>query len=72
MTSPTQSSLSSFSSHASVTASANNFLDINGLNSIRQQSKESDQASKDAALQTAAKQFEAIFMQMLMKSMRKA
>jgi len=72
MTSPTQSSLSSFAPQASVTANSQNFLDINGLNSIRQQSKETDQGSKDAALQTAAKQFEAIFMQMLMKSMRKA
>jgi flagellar protein FlgJ len=72
MTSPTNSSLSSFSPHASVTANSQNFLDLNGLNSIRQQSKETDQGSKDAALQTAAKQFEAIFMQMLMKSMRKA
>jgi len=72
MTSPTNSSFSSFSPQASVTANSQNFLDINGLNSIRQQSKETDKASKDAALQTAAKQFEAIFMQMLMKSMRKA
>jgi flagellar protein FlgJ len=72
MTSPTQSSLSSFAPQASVTANSQNFLDINGLNSIRQQSKETDKGSKDAALQTAAKQFEAIFMQMLMKSMRKA
>jgi flagellar protein FlgJ len=72
MTSPTNSSLSSFSPQASVTANSQNFLDINGLNSIRQQSKETDKESKDAALQTAAKQFEAIFMQMLMKSMRKA
>jgi len=72
MTSPTNSSLSSFAPHASVTANSQNFLDINGLNSIRQQSKESDQGSKDAALETAAKQFEGIFMQMLMKSMRKA
>ena len=69
MTSPTNSS---FSPQASATASAQNFLDINGLNSIRQQSKETDKESKDAALETAAKQFEAIFMQMLMKSMRKA
>jgi flagellar protein FlgJ len=72
MTSPTNSSLSSFTPLASVTASSQNSLDINGLNSIRQQSKETDKASKDAALNTAAKQFEAIFMQMLMKSMRKA
>lgn len=53
-------------------ADAQNFLDINGLNSIRQQSNSDDKASKDQALQTAAKQFEAIFMQMLLKSMRKA
>jgi len=72
MTSPTNSSLSTFSPQASVTANSQNFLDINGLNSIRQQSKETDKSSKEAALQTAAKQFEAIFMQMLMKSMRKA
>ena len=72
MTSPTNSSLSSFASHASVTANSQNFLDINGLNSIRQQSKATDKESKDAALDTAAKQFEAIFMQMLLKSMRKA
>jgi flagellar protein FlgJ len=72
MTSPTNSSFSSFSPKSSVTANSQNFLDINGLNSIRQQSKETDKGSKEAALQTAAKQFEAIFMQMLMKSMRKA
>jgi len=53
-------------------ADAQNFLDLNGLNNIRQQSKASDSESKEAALETAAKQFEAIFMQMLMKSMRKA
>lgn len=53
-------------------ADAQNFLDINGLNSIRQQSNSDDKASKEQALQTAAKQFEAIFMQMLLKSMRKA
>jgi len=72
MTSPTNSAFSSFSPQSSVTANSQNFLDINGLNSIRQQSKETDKGSKEAALQTAAKQFEAIFMQMLMKSMRKA
>ena len=53
-------------------ADAQNFFDINGLNSIRQQSNSSDKASKEAALQSAAKQFEAIFMQMLLKSMRSA
>lgn len=51
---------------------AQNFLDINGLNNIRQQSNADDKASKEEALETAAKQFEAIFMQMLLKSMRKA
>jgi len=53
-------------------ADAQNFLDINGLNSIRQDAKSGDSASKKDALEQAAKQFEAIFMQMLMKSMRKA
>jgi len=51
---------------------AQNFLDVNGLSSVRMQSKSTDKAEKEAALQTAAKQFEAIFMQMLMKSMRSA
>ena len=51
---------------------AASFFDLQSLNSIRQQSKETDKASKDAALETAAKQFEAIFMQMLLKSMRSA
>jgi len=51
---------------------AQNFLDVNGLNSVRQQSKSTDKSEKEAALQTAAKQFEAIFMQMLLKSMRSA
>ncbi|WP_241242265.1 flagellar assembly peptidoglycan hydrolase FlgJ [Thalassotalea sp. G2M2-11] len=51
---------------------AQNYLDLNGLNSIRQQSNASDKGEKKAALETAAKQFEAIFMQMLLKSMRSA
>ncbi len=51
---------------------ARNFLNLDGLNAIRQQSKETDGESKKAALQEAAQQFEAIFMQMLLKSMRKA
>lgn len=62
MTSPINSSMTD----------AQNFLDLNGLNAIRQQSNANDKESKDAALKTAAKQFEGIFMQMLMKSMRKA
>lgn len=51
---------------------ARNFLDLNGLNAIRTQSRGTDKASKDAALKEAAQQFESIFMQMLLKSMRKA
>ncbi|GLX84642.1 peptidoglycan hydrolase FlgJ [Thalassotalea loyana] len=51
---------------------AANFFDLTSLNNIRQQSKADDKASKDQALETAAKQFEAIFMQMLLKSMRSA
>ncbi len=51
---------------------AQNFLDVNGLDSVRLQAKSTDKSEKEAALQTAAKQFEAIFMQMLMKSMRSA
>lgn len=53
-------------------ADASNFLDINGLNNIRHQSKQGNTEDKEAALQSAAKQFEAIFMQMLLKSMRSA
>jgi len=53
-------------------ADAQNFLDINGLNDIRVQANATDQAEKDVALKKAAKQFEAIFMQMLLKSMRSA
>ncbi|NQY86523.1 MAG: flagellar assembly peptidoglycan hydrolase FlgJ [Colwellia sp.] len=51
---------------------ARNFLELNGLNAIRLQSKSTDIESKKAALQEAAQQFEAIFMKMLLKSMRKA
>ena len=53
-------------------AQSRNFLELNGLNAIRQQSKASDGESKKAALQEAAQQFEAIFMKMLLKSMRQA
>jgi flagellar protein FlgJ len=53
-------------------ADANNFLDINGLNSIRLQSKTNNKEDKEQALEAAAKQFEGIFMQMVLKSMRKA
>lgn len=51
---------------------ARNALELNGLNAIRQQSKATDSDSKKAALTEAAQQFEAIFTQMLLKSMRKA
>lgn len=51
---------------------AKNFFDLAGLNSIRQQSNSTDKAEKKEALTVAAKQFEAIFMQMLLKSMRSA
>lgn len=53
-------------------ADAQNFLDLNGLDNIRQQAHATDKASKEQALEQAAKQFEAIFMQMLLKSMRSA
>jgi flagellar protein FlgJ len=49
---------------------ARNTLDLKGLNAIRQQARNED--GKEAALKEAAQQFEAIFMQMLLKSMRKA
>ncbi|WP_448563687.1 flagellar assembly peptidoglycan hydrolase FlgJ [Thalassotalea ganghwensis] len=51
---------------------AQNFLDINGLNELRVQSTSKDASDKSDALKKAAKQFEAIFMQMLLKSMRSA
>lgn len=51
---------------------ARNALDLNGLNAIRQQSRETDGEAKEGALKEAAQQFEAIFMRMLLSSMRKA
>ena len=51
---------------------AQNYFDLNSLSSITLKSKSDDQASKDEALESAAKQFESIFMQMLLKSMRSA
>jgi len=53
-------------------AEARNFLDLSSLNTIRQQANKTDDASKKAALKEAAQQFESIFMQMLLKSMRQA
>ncbi len=51
---------------------ARNALDLNGLNDIREQSRAGDGEAKKEALQEAAQQFEAIFMKMLLSSMRKA
>lgn len=51
---------------------ASNFLDVNGLNDIRLKATGTDKAEKREALESVAKQFESIFMQMLLKSMRKA
>jgi flagellar protein FlgJ len=51
---------------------ARNALDLNGLNAIRQQSRAGDVEAKKEALTEAAQQFEAIFMKMLLSSMRKA
>ena len=53
-------------------AESRNFLELNGLNNIRLDAKSGNKEEKTAALQEAAQQFEAIFMQMLLKSMRKA
>ncbi|WP_144209979.1 flagellar assembly peptidoglycan hydrolase FlgJ [Shewanella donghaensis] len=49
-------------------SSASNFLDLGGLDQLRSQS----QKDEKAALKEVAKQFEGIFIQMLMKSMRDA
>ena len=51
---------------------ARNALELNGLNDIRQQSRSGDSEDKKEALREAAQQFEAIFMKMLLSSMRKA
>lgn len=53
-------------------ADASNFLDINGLSSITAQSNSTEKGDKQQALKKAAQQFEAIFTQMLLKSMRSA
>ena len=53
-------------------ADSRNFLELNGLNNIRLDAKSGNAEEKKAALKEAAQQFEAIFMQMLLKSMRKA
>jgi len=51
---------------------ARNALELTGLNDIREQSRSGDGAAKKEALKEAAQQFEAIFMKMLLSSMRKA
>lgn len=56
------------SSMASAPLQSNNFQDIAGLDSLRQQA----QQDSPEALKKVAKQFEGIFMQMLFKSMRQA
>lgn len=48
------------------------YLDLNGLANIALQSKSNKSEDKQAALEQAAKQFESIFTQMLLKSMRQA
>lgn len=50
------------------TSAANVFTDLNGLQSIRSLSKE----SQDEAMMQVAKQFESMFISMMMKSMRDA
>jgi flagellar protein FlgJ len=53
-------------------ADANNFLEINGLSELKRKAKSGDQAQEKQALEQVAKQFESIFMQMMLKSMRQA
>jgi flagellar protein FlgJ len=60
------------SSHKQNYDQARNALDLNGLNDIRQQSRAGNSEGKKEALKEAAQQFEAIFMKMLLSSMRKA
>lgn len=57
-----------FSKFDSTLAQANNVHDIQGLDALRKAAKGGD----DKALVAAAKQFEAIFVQMMLKSMRQA
>lgn len=60
------------SSHKQNYDQARNALDLNGLNDIREQSRAGNSEDKKEALKEAAQQFEAIFMKMLLSSMRKA
>ena len=60
------------SSHKQNYDQARNALDLNGLNDIREQSRAGNSEAKKEALTEAAQQFEAIFMKMLLSSMRKA
>lgn len=60
------------SSHKQNYDQARNALDLNGLNDIREQSRAGNSEGKKEALKEAAQQFEAIFMKMLLSSMRKA
>lgn len=47
---------------------AHNYYDLNGLNQLKLESR----MDKDEALQKTAEQFEALFIQMVFKSMREA
>jgi len=51
---------------------AQNILDVNALNDIKLKSKSTSSTDKKEALKEVAKQFESLFTQMLLKSMRKA
>jgi flagellar protein FlgJ len=53
-------------------AETRNFLDVNGLNSVKLDAKTGNAEEKQAALKEAAQQFEAIFTKMLLKTMRQA
>ncbi|MDN4503188.1 flagellar assembly peptidoglycan hydrolase FlgJ [Alteromonadaceae bacterium BrNp21-10] len=61
-------SISDLNSVSSQLQQASNYHDLGGLNTLRQAAKKDG----NAALGEAAKQFEAIFIQMMLKSMRKA
>jgi flagellar protein FlgJ len=53
-------------------ADANNFLEINGLSELKRKATSGDEQQEKEALHQVAKQFESIFMQMMLKSMRQA
>lgn len=53
-------------------ADANNALELAGLSELKRKAKSGDQSQEKEALHEVAKQFESIFMQMMLKSMRQA